>query len=66
MLSKSPTNIERATSGSALNVCSSLPMEEGDRESSSLAGMALPVEVQPGGDPGSLVVQEGGFLASMT
>lgn len=38
-------------------------MEEGDRESS---GMALPVEVQPGGDPGSLVVQEGGFLASMT
>ena len=63
MLPKSPTNIERATSGSALNVCSSLPMEEGDRESS---GMALPVEVQPGGDPGSLVVQEGGFLASMT
>lgn len=41
-------------------------MEEGDRESSSLAGMALPVEMQPVGNPGILVVQEGEFLASMT
>ena len=63
---KSLTSTERASSGSALNVCSSPPMEVNDRESSFSIGMALPVWMEPEGNPGILMAQEGEILASMT
>lgn len=41
-------------------------MEVGDRESSFSIGMALPVWMEPEGNPGILMAQEGEILASMT